>query len=106
MGIASALVLYAVLWFLTFLIVIPIRLKTQGDMGQIVPGTHAGAPHEPKLRKKALITTVVAALLWAIIAYVIISGAVTVRDIDWFNRMGPREGSPEPVAHAPRRISP
>jgi predicted secreted protein len=91
MGITSALVLYAVLWFLTFLIVIPIRLKTQGDVGQIVPGTHAGAPHEPNLRKKALITTGIAAVLWAIIAYVLISGTLTVRDIDWFNRMAPLE---------------
>ena len=90
MGITSAPVLYAVLWFLTFLVVIPIRLKTQGDVGQIVPGTHAGAPHEPNLRKKALITTAVSAALWVIIAYVLVSGMLTVRDIDWFNRMEPR----------------
>jgi len=90
MAITSALVLYAVLWFLTFLVVIPIRLKTQGDVGQIVPGTHAGAPHEPNLKRKAWITTGVAFLLWAVIAYVIISGTLTVRDIDWFERMGPR----------------
>ena len=45
MSITSAIVLYVVLWFLTFLIVIPIRLKTQGDVGEIVPGTMAGAPH-------------------------------------------------------------
>ena len=90
MGIASGLVLYAVLWFMTFLVAIPIRLKTQGDVGQVVPGTHAGAPHEHQLRKKAWITTGVAAVLWAIIAYVIITGAVTVRDFDWFERMGPR----------------
>ncbi|MDX5384556.1 MAG: DUF1467 family protein [Rhodobacterales bacterium] len=90
MAVTSALVLYAVLWFLTFLVVIPIRLKTQGDVGQIVPGTHAGAPHDHQLRKKAWITTAVAALLWAIIAYLIISGTLTVRDIDWFERMGPR----------------
>ncbi len=91
MGVTSALVLYAVLWFLTFLIVLPIRLKTQGDIGDIVPGTHAGAPHEPQLKKRALITTAVAAVLWVIIAYIIISGTVTVRDLDWFNRMSPRD---------------
>ena len=90
MAVTSALVLYAVLWFLTFLVVIPIRLKTQGDVGQIVPGTHAGAPHDHQLRKKAWITTGIAAVLWAIIAYLIISGTLTVRDIDWFERMGPR----------------
>jgi predicted secreted protein len=91
MAVTSALVLYAVLWFMTFLVVLPIRLKTQGDVGEIVHGTHAGAPHEPQLKKRALITTVIALILWAIIAYVIISGTLTVRDIDWFNRMAPRE---------------
>lgn len=90
MAITSALVLYAVLWFLTLLIVIPIRLKTQGDVGEIVHGTHAGAPHEPQMKKRILITTVVAFVLWAIIAFVISSGMLTVRDIDWFGRMAPR----------------
>ncbi|MDU8927325.1 DUF1467 family protein [Alisedimentitalea sp. MJ-SS2] len=89
MSITSAIVLYVVLWFLTFLIVIPIRLKTQGDVGEIVPGTMAGSPHEHNLKKKAIITTVVAAIIWGIIAYIIINGVITVRDIDWFNRMGP-----------------
>jgi predicted secreted protein len=94
MSITSALVLYVVLWFLTFLTVIPIRLKTQGDVGEIVPGTMAGSPHEHNLKKKALITTVVAALLWAIIAGIIVTETITVRDLDWFNRMAPAEGQP------------
>ena len=88
MGITSALVLYAVLWFLTFLIVIPFRVETQGDRGEIVPGTMAGAPEHHGLRKKAILTTIIAAVLWAVIAYVIFTGLVTVRDIDVFNRMG------------------
>lgn len=90
MGPTSAVVLFAVLWFLTFLVVLPIRLKTQGDVGQIVPGTHAGAPHEPQLKKRALITTAIAAVLWAIIATIILTETITVRDLDFFERMGPR----------------
>ena len=89
MGITSALVLYAVLWFLTFLVIIPIRLQTQGDVGVVVEGTHAGSPEVHNLKKKAWITTGVAAVLWAILATIILSGWITVRDIDYFNRMGP-----------------
>ncbi len=37
MGITSALVLFAVIWFLVLFIVLPIRLKTQGDLGEIAP---------------------------------------------------------------------
>ncbi|MEZ5716204.1 MAG: DUF1467 family protein [Paracoccaceae bacterium] len=87
MGITSALVLFVVIWFLTFLVVIPIRLKTQGDVGEVVPGTHAGSPHEHGLKKKAIITTVVTVILWCVIAYIVTSGMITVRDIDWFGRM-------------------
>ena len=89
MSITSAIVLYAVLWFLTFLVVIPIRLQTQGDVGQVVPGTHAGSPEVHNLKKKAWITTGVTAVLWCVIAGTILSGVITVRDIDMFNRMGP-----------------
>ena len=87
MGITSALVLFAVIWFLVFLVVIPIRLETQGDVGEVEPGTHAGAPANPNLKKKAWITTVIALVIWVIITAVILSGSLTISDIDFFNRM-------------------
>ena len=90
MGITSGIVLFAVIWFMTFLCVIPIRLTTQGDIGEVVPGTHAGSPEVHNLKKKAWITTGISAVLWIIIASVILSGAITVRDLDWFQRMGPK----------------
>ncbi|WP_417718484.1 DUF1467 family protein [Salipiger sp.] len=94
MGITSGIVLFAVIWFMTFLVVIPFRLVTQGDRGEIVEGTHAGSPEVHNLKRKAWITTGISVVLWAIIATVILSGAISVRDIDgWmFNRMGPPTG--------------
>lgn len=89
MGITSALVLFAVIWSMTFLIVLPIRVQTQGDLGDIVPGTHAGAPEVHNLRKKAWITTVISLVLWAIITAIIVFEVITVRDLDWFNRGAP-----------------
>jgi predicted secreted protein len=95
MGPVSGLVLFAVIWFMTFLIILPIRVQTQGDMGKIVPGTHAGAPEVHNLKKKALITTGVAAVIWAIVATIILSGVITLRDIDWFDRMSPPSATDE-----------
>jgi len=57
MSVTSAIVLFAVIWFLTFLIIIPFRVKTQGDLGAIVKGTQAGAPEIHNLSSKAIITT-------------------------------------------------
>ena len=87
MGITSALVLFAVIWFLVFLVVIPIRLETQGDVGEVEPGTHAGAPANPNLKKKAWITALISLVIWVIITAIILSGSLTISDIDFFNRM-------------------
>lgn len=89
MGITSGIVLYLVIWFMTFFVVLPINIQTQGDLGRIVPGTQAGSPEHHHLRKKAIITTGIAFVLWAICAWVILSGAISIRDLDMFNRMGP-----------------
>ncbi|GAB4285726.1 MAG: DUF1467 family protein [Roseovarius sp.] len=89
MSIASAILTYIVVWFMTFLTILPIRLRTQDEAGEVVPGTHAGAPEHHHLRRKALITTAVAALLWGVIVAIVVTGAVSVRDIDIFERMEP-----------------
>lgn len=89
MSITSAIVLYAVLWFLTFLIVIPIRLKTQGDVGEVVPGTQAGAPAHHNLRIKAIITSALAAAMWVLLWWIITFEIITVRDFDWMDRLPP-----------------
>ena len=83
MSITSAIVLFAVIWFMVFLMMLPQRLKTQGEAGDVVPGTHASAPSNPEIERKAKITTAITAVLWAIVAYIIISGTITVRDMDW-----------------------
>lgn len=89
MGITSAIVLYAVLWFLTFLCVIPFRLQTQGDLGEVVPGTQAGAPEVHNLKIKAWITSAIAAVLWVILYWVITQGIIDVRDFNWMDSLPP-----------------
>lgn len=89
MGVTSALVLYAVIWWLMFLIMIPIRIQTQGDLGVIEPGTHAGAPQIHNLKRKAWRTTWISLVLWCIIAGVIVSGWITLDDMRFFDRSLP-----------------
>lgn len=93
MGPVSAIVLFAVVWSMVFFIVLPLRMKTQGDAGEVVPGTHSSAPADAQIGRKAKITTLWALPVWAIIAGTILSGAITVRDLDWFDRMSTPEVS-------------
>ncbi|MBC7141939.1 MAG: DUF1467 family protein, partial [Rhodobacteraceae bacterium] len=81
--------LFAVIWFLTFFVALQIRPDSQADAGEIVPGTPAGAPANIKLKRKVVATTMIAVILWSVIASVLLSGALTLRDIDWFGRLPP-----------------
>lgn len=92
MGIVSGLVLFAVIWSLTFLVALPIKVQTQGDLGDVMPGTHAGSPEHHHIRKKVFWTTVVAAILWVIIATIILSGWITVDDVERWFRAGDWSG--------------
>ena len=93
MSITGAIILFAILWFLVFFVVLPIRFRSQADAGHVVPGTPASAPAEENVRRKAKITTAIAAVLWVIIAGIILSGAITIRDLDWFHRLAPEAPS-------------
>ena len=89
MSITSAIVLFAVIWFMVLFIALPIGLRTQGDEGKVTPGTHASSPANLNMKRKALWVTAISVVLWVLIAGVILSGAISVRDFDWFGRMAP-----------------
>lgn len=89
MTITGAFVLFAMIWFMVFLVMLQIGNRTQADAGEVVPGTPPGAPSGFVVRRKALRTTLIALPLWAVLVAVIMSGAITIRDIDIGGRMGP-----------------
>ncbi|MBS1303999.1 DUF1467 family protein [Loktanella sp. SALINAS62] len=95
MSIVSAIVLFAVIWWMTFFIVLPLRNVTQGEDNNVEPGTHSSAPASFSFKKKARTTTLWAILAYIIIAGIILTGAIEVRDFDWFNRMGAPSLRPE-----------
>mgnify|MGYP003918921275 CR=1 FL=1 len=90
MGITSAIVLFLVIWFMVFLMILPLGNVTQGDTGEVEPGTHRSAPMDARLGHKAKWTTLWAFAVWALIAGAILYSGIGVRDIDWFERMPAR----------------
>lgn len=87
MSITGAIVLYAVIWFLALLVALPIGIESQQEAGEVVPGTPASAPANPRVRLKMIWVTVITTILWAGVCAVILWGGLTVRDIDFYGRM-------------------
>ena len=83
----SAFVLFAVIWFVTLLVALPIGLTTQEEAGEVVPGTPASAPVDAMIPRKLLWVTLVSLGVWGAISAVILWGGITVEDIDVFHRM-------------------
>jgi len=88
MNVVTAIVLYAIVWFMTLFVVLPMRLQSQDEAGARVAGTHGSAPENPQLRKRFIVTTAIALVIWGILVAIILTGAITVADIDLFNRFG------------------
>jgi len=67
MGWVTGLLVYGVLWWLIFFMTLPVGVKSQGEDNSVVPGTHSSAPVKPYLWRKAAATSVIAAVLWALV---------------------------------------
>ncbi|WP_347268631.1 DUF1467 family protein [Paracoccus sp. (in: a-proteobacteria)] len=78
----GGIILYAVIWFLVLFVLLPIGQKSQAEAGHVVPGTPAGAPHEPRLGRKMLWATLITALIWAVIFYIIEWDVITRADLE------------------------
>ena len=89
MTIVQGLVLYAVVWFMTVFVVLPIGLRTQQDEGEVTHGTQAGAPANYRVGRMFLVVTVVATAIFTVLAIAIIFSGLGVRDLDFFGRMAP-----------------
>ena len=78
MAITSAIVLYAVFWFLTLFCILPLRMISQGDTGDIARGTHASAPANPQMKRKFRLTTLISFAIWVPVCLAIIYDVITM----------------------------
>lgn len=72
MDIASAIVVYVLLWWLVFFMALPIGVKVP-DQSEVAKGHATSAPKQPHLLRKALAATVIAAVLWVGV-YLLVAG--------------------------------
>ena len=77
MPIITAVAMYFVIWWIALFAVLPLGTRPVADADS--QSGWRGAPERPQMLKKALITTVVAAIIWGIMYGVIVSGLVSFR---------------------------
>ena len=86
MTLSFAIAIYAIIWWIVLFAMLPIGVRSQGEEGEVAPGTEAGAPHRPRLLAKMLATTVVASIIFAIVYAIIVHKLIALDDIPFLPR--------------------
>lgn len=77
MNLFSLFVMYLIIWWVVLFGILPIGIKGQAESDDIVKGSEPGAPVDSQIKKKFIITTVVATVIWGITCVLIVSGWVS-----------------------------
>jgi len=62
-SVATFIAIYFIVWWTILFAVLPWGMRPQAEEGVVVPGTEPGSPVKPMLVKKAIATSIVAALI-------------------------------------------
>ncbi len=64
MQFVTLILVFVIIWWMIFFTMLPIGVKNHEESGEkIVEGSEGGAPVKPNLKRKALITTMIALVL-------------------------------------------
>ncbi len=81
----SALAIYLLFWAFSVFLVLPFGVRTGEEVGAPhVPGQAESAPHEFRVGRLALRTTIVATILFALFYANYVNGWVTTEMLDFF----------------------
>ena len=80
----SAFAIYFIIWWVTLFAVLSVGLKTQDDVGEVIPGTPASAPADRHLLRVFFINTIVSTVLFAIFYYLFAVRGWTFDDLPNF----------------------
>lgn len=67
MSLWAAMAVYFIIWWTVLFCVLPLNIQSQAEKGEVVAGSEPGAPTEPQLLRKAGLTTILAALVFAVV---------------------------------------
>ncbi len=81
MGVTGSIIIYVMIWWIIFFSVLPIGIKSNKEaFSDSIEGADPGAPKNPKILKKFLITTIITSILFIMIYYIVDLGFFNLRN--------------------------
>tara|TARA_Y100000816_G_scaffold221904_1_gene166893 strand:+ start:242 stop:496 length:255 start_codon:yes stop_codon:yes gene_type:complete len=81
MSITGSLVVYIVIWWIIFFSVLPFGIQSNKEaFKEKIEGIDPGAPKNPKIAKKFLITTIITSIIFIVIYYLVGNDLLNLRN--------------------------
>ena len=88
MSLPSALAIYFIIWWLVLFLVLPFGVRNAHESGEAVEhGNEPGAPVNPRLVRKAVITTILATAVFAVFYLAQTRGLLSLDNLPFYNTM-------------------
>ena len=81
MGITGSIIVYVMIWWIIFFSVLPIGIQSNKEVfKEKLEGNDPGAPKNPNIAKKFLITTIITSLIFIVIYYLVKIDLLNLRE--------------------------
>lgn len=76
MAVTTIIAIYFIIWWVVLFAVLPWGVRSQDESGEVVPGTDPGAPAAHRVWIKLVWTTVVASIVFVVLAAIYRAGLI------------------------------
>ena len=81
MGITGSIIVYVLIWWIIFFSVLPVGIQSnKGRFREKLEGIDPGAPDNPKIARKFLITTIITSIIFIVIYYLVKFDLLNLRE--------------------------
>ena len=81
MGITGSIIVYVLIWWIIFFSILPIGIQSNKEVfKEKIGGMDPGAPKNPNIGKKFLITTLITSIIFAVIYYLVETDLLNLRE--------------------------
>jgi predicted secreted protein len=80
-GITGSIIVYVLIWWIIFFSVLPVGIQSNKEkFREKIEGIDPGAPNNPKIGKKFLITTLITSIIFIVIYYLVKFDLLNLRE--------------------------
>jgi predicted secreted protein len=80
-GITGSIIVYVLIWWMIFFSVLPVGIRSNKEkFKERLAGVDPGAPANPKIGKKFLITTIITSIIFIVIYYLVKFNLLNLRE--------------------------